>query len=228
MPGAHLREWVDAYWMSDGGVGPELRVLPDNCSDALYDLEAAQSFVVGAMTVPLVIPAGRAPAFLGIRFKPGRARAFFDLPMHLATDERLPLRSTLAEQLAEAGTDEARVALAERDLETRLSRIEAPDRRIDAAIGILTARGESIEAVADVVGMTRQHLRRRFLEQVGISPKAFARVARFRRMLRDAGTAPRPSWAALAADHGYADQSHLIAEFQELAGASPVPFFLSR
>jgi AraC-like DNA-binding protein len=33
--------------------------------------------------------------------------------------------------------------------------------------------------------------------------------------------APRPSSAALAAHHGYADQSHLIREVQHLAGVSP-------
>lgn len=230
-PSARLQEWVDAYWMSErrSGFSPTYTVLPDNCSDALFDLDAATSFAVGAMTAPLVMPAGPTPAFFGIRFKPGRARAFFALPMHLAADQRLPLPSTLAEQLAEAPGDEARIALAERAIEAQLARAATPDRRIEAAVALFTRRGASIEEVARAVNMTRQHLRRRFLEDVGIAPKAFARVARFRRLLLDARRAEaRPAWAALAIDHGYADQSHLIAEFRELAGTSPVPFFLSR
>lgn len=31
----------------------------------------------------------------------------------------------------------------------------------------------------------------------------------------------------MAAELGYFDQSHLIAEFREFAGETPVPFFLS-
>ena len=34
--------------------------------------------------------------------------------------------------------------------------------------------------------------------------------------------------ADLASQLGYFDQSHLIAEFREFAGDTPVPFFLSR
>ncbi len=228
-PSARLREWVDAIWMSEPSASAApFTVLPDNCCDALFDLEAAQSFVVGAMTVPLVLPAGPSPAYLGIRFKPGRARMFFEHPLHLVADQRVAIRSTLAEQLAEATDPERRMAIAERAIEARLARAAVRDRRIDEAVALFLRGGDSIEDVAAAVGMTRQHLRRRFLEEVGLSPKTFARVARFRRLLLDARRSGRPSWAALAVDHGYSDQSHLIAEFQTLAGASPVPFFLSR
>jgi AraC-like DNA-binding protein len=228
-PSVRLREWVDAFWMSEpSSSSTPFTVLPDNCCDALFDLDAAQSFAVGAMTAPLVLPPGSAPAYLGIRFQPGRARAFFELPMHLVADQRVPIRSTLAEQLAEAPDDEARVSIAERAIEARLARAAVRDRRVDDAVTRFLRRNDSIEQVAAAVGMTRQHLRRRFLEEVGLSPKTFARVARFRRLLQDAHASRGPSWAALAADHGYSDQSHLIAEFQALAGSSPVPFFLSR
>jgi AraC-like DNA-binding protein len=76
--------------------------------------------------------------------------------------------------------------------------------------------------------MTRQHLRRRFLDLVGITPKMFARVIRFQHVVVRASRADDVSWSALAADFGYADQSHLIADFRELAGTTPVPFLLSR
>ena len=52
-------------------------------------------------------------------------------------------------------------------------------------------------------------------------------VARFQRLLRLVPSGQEISWAATAAQLGYSDQSHLIAEFQEFAGLTPVPFFLS-
>ena len=35
-------------------------------------------------------------------------------------------------------------------------------------------------------------------------------------------------WAAVAAGHGYSDQSHLIDEFRELAGVTPAGYLRSR
>ena len=83
----------------------------------------------------------------------------------------------------------------------------------------------SIDSVASAAGVSRQHLARAFAYHVGVSPKIFARVVRFRRALALAGGR---DWAGLAAELGYFDQSHLIADFREFAGVTPVPFFLSR
>jgi len=51
-------------------------------------------------------------------------------------------------------------------------------------------------------------------------------VMRFRRAITLA-RGGREGWADLAAELGYFDQSHMIAEFREFAGDTPVPFFLS-
>jgi AraC-like DNA-binding protein len=229
-PSPALAEWVECFWTRQARSSVQettQRVLPDNCADLLFDLDDGRGFVVGTMTAPLLLTGRRTPAFFGIRFLPGRALPFAGAPLHELTDALQPLGGSLAEELAEAVDDEGRVRMAEASLARTLARAEARDARVDAAVARLTARAESIDDVAAAVGLTRQHLRRRFLEHVGITPKTFARVARFRRLLSDARASARAPWAALAADHGYADQSHLIAEFRELAGTSPVPFFLS-
>jgi AraC-like DNA-binding protein len=60
-----------------------------------------------------------------------------------------------------------------------------------------------------------------FRDTVGVSPKAFARLARFRRALRAARDNAPASWASIAASAGYYDQAHLIAEFRAIAGVTP-------
>jgi AraC-like DNA-binding protein len=60
-----------------------------------------------------------------------------------------------------------------------------------------------------------------FRETVGVSPKAFAQLARFHRALRTAREDVHASWASIAAAAGYYDQAHLIAEFRAIAGVTP-------
>ena len=73
-------------------------------------------------------------------------------------------------------------------------------------------------------GLGERQLQRRFREAVGLTPKQFARI---RRMRETAAGMLRPDargWAGVAADFGYADQSHLIHEFSQLTGLTPVAF----
>jgi AraC-like DNA-binding protein len=220
-----VRPWIDAYWTRPASAGAlDERILPDGCADIVFDLEAGAATIVGTMTRPLLLPAGRAPAYFGVRFRPGRAAAVLRLPLHEITDRRVPLGdATLADHVAAARTAEARVAAVEAWL---AQRVGEPDRRLDRAVELLAA-GRSVDAAAAEVNWSRQHLRRRFLDQVGIGPKTFARVARFQRLLGRVRGRVSLDWAAEAAEAGYFDQSHLIADFRQLAGSTPVPFFLS-
>jgi AraC-like DNA-binding protein len=81
--------------------------------------------------------------------------------------------------------------------------------------------GASVNAVAGDLGVSERHLRRVFHETVGLGPKAFAKLTRFRRALQAARAENRASWAAIAANAGYYDQAHLISEFRAVAGVTP-------
>ena len=78
-----------------------------------------------------------------------------------------------------------------------------------------------VAELARRLGVSDRHLRRLVVDATGISPRHFARIQRFHALLRSADDAPRPAWSRLAAHHGYADQSHLIREVQDLAGTTP-------
>ena len=82
-------------------------------------------------------------------------------------------------------------------------------------------RGASVAAAADRVGWTPKRLGRAFAVRIGLSPKRFARVRRFQRLVRVASVDPAPDWARLAAEHGYHDQAHLIHEFRAHAARTP-------
>lgn len=79
----------------------------------------------------------------------------------------------------------------------------------------------NVNTVADELGVSERHLRRVFRETVGLGPKAYARLARFRRALRAAREDHAGGWSEIATVAGYYDQAHLIAEFRAIADATP-------
>ncbi|MBA3898201.1 MAG: AraC family transcriptional regulator, partial [Sphingomonadaceae bacterium] len=89
------------------------------------------------------------------------------------------------------------------------------------AVGLLTHRADlDIAAVAREIGWSRKHLAARVRNAVGVGPRSYRRLLRFSRLIQKLDTT-KPDWAGLAADIGYADQSHLIREFREFAGMTP-------
>jgi AraC-like DNA-binding protein len=91
---------------------------------------------------------------------------------------------------------------------------------------LLATRGAvSVADLAEETGWSLRHLDNRFRAEIGLTPKAAARVIRFdraRRMLmRRVSQGGPPALADLAAAGGYYDQAHLAREFRGLAGCPP-------
>ena len=87
---------------------------------------------------------------------------------------------------------------------------------MDRSAGQLT-----IGELAAAAGLSRRHLTRLFRERVGVSPKTYCELARFRSALAHVRATENTAWACVAAGCGYADQSHMIAEFRRFAGFTP-------
>lgn len=128
----------------------------------------------------------------------------------------------LLERLAGANDGLDAVEIIDRALAERLAQLASSDAGMSfvrrAAAGLMSG---SVSSVAAQLGISDRHLRRIFREYVGTSPKAFARLSRFRHALRIAGEGGREGWAHIASEAGYCDQSHLIEEFRAISGSTP-------
>jgi methylphosphotriester-DNA--protein-cysteine methyltransferase len=96
-----------------------------------------------------------------------------------------------------------------------------------AAIAMLarSAGTERIENICRSIGVSRKHLRHLFHAHVGLTPKTYARMLRFRRIVDFIQSRPpRLDWARLAMSCGYYDQPHFNREFREFAGMTPEEF----
>ncbi len=90
-------------------------------------------------------------------------------------------------------------------------------RQLEASTG--RAR---VERLMDETGWSRRYVTARFRRQLGVAPKAYARLLRFdhaRALL--GGLSPGRTLADVAMEAGYYDQSHLTRDFVALAGMTP-------
>lgn len=230
-----LRPYVACLWAAhtDAAAPPRPhRVLPDNCVDILWQDNRPDAFAVGMMSAPIWVPAAGPVRIVAVRFRAGAAVLFLDAPPHVLTDSRADLADlwggAAALRVHEALwqpklSTAARLRLIEDVLLARLARAapSTPTLGQRAVAAIEAAHGAvRVDALADALAVSRQHLALQFRQQVGLTPKLFARICRFRRasaVLRDDGT----DLAALALDCGYFDQSHLIRDFHDFAGTTP-------
>ena len=96
-----------------------------------------------------------------------------------------------------------------------------------ASIGVAAAQIISVtngritaDAVASALGCGTRHLRREMIRDIGIGPKAAARITRIRCAIALVGGSREPL-AQVALDAGYSDQAHMTREFAMLKAPSP-------
>jgi AraC-like DNA-binding protein len=134
---------------------------------------------------------------------------------------------SLRDRLLAATAPGQMLQVMEQVLAGQLAGPAAADHAVGAAAHALRC-GVPVGQVADDLGLLPRTLRRRFTARVGLTPKRFARVTRLRQVTRALDGQARADWAAVAAEHGYSDQSHLIDEFRDLVGITPADYLRSR
>jgi AraC-like DNA-binding protein len=129
--------------------------------------------------------------------------------------------SRIREQLGEASSWEDRFAMTDMLLARRLQSRSSVDPEVAWAWHqIVLSRGLiRVDALAAEVGWSRKRLWSRFHSQIGLPPKRAARLVRFdhaaHRLTAGADA------ARVAAESGYADQSHLHRDVVAFTGVTP-------
>jgi methylphosphotriester-DNA--protein-cysteine methyltransferase len=243
--------WTAAMRPAPGAPAHTHRVLPDNCVDILWQDGGGAGVAVGMMSRAIQVASGAPVRIAAVRFRPGAAGPFLGLPLHALSDQRAGMDDlwgrSEAERLGDSLwerelDDQARLALIEQALLARLqaacaggghgSRSGAGGAHgsgavlVARALAAIDASGGRlpVAGLAGSLGASRQHIAAQFRTHVGLTPKLYARIVRFRRAAEALKAARTPDWAALALECGYFDQSHLIHDFQEFSGSSPAAF----
>jgi AraC-like DNA-binding protein len=187
--------------------------------------------VLGARRLARQAAAHDCSEMVGAYLEPGATLALLSVPAVELTDRTVGLDEFWGSQATQLLSDVAELGEAARvdRLETALLERLRPQSRSRRSVDVLALTrwvqanptSARVSELAGMVDVSRRHLTRIFREVVGVSPKRFCRLARFKTGLVYAGAGQGVSWAQVAEELGYADQSHMIAEFRELAGLTP-------
>src|SRR5579871_4888225 len=227
-PPERLRASVECFWsLAPGEAVPQYPVLPDGCVDIVYSRSAGPQ-VVGTMTSVRRFTLEAEQFQIGVRFRPGMAPGFVRVPGSQTTDRLLSLDDLWGvqgrqfhERIANAESAEHCIGL----LEAQLADETEPNAVQKISAYIVDRSGQvRVDDLAFDAGMSARQLRRIFLEQLGLSPKHFCRVIRFRHSLPKLRAADRGDWTQVALDCGYYDQAHFINEFRGFSGYTPGEF----
>lgn len=165
-----------------------------------------------------------------IDLTPTGARRCFELPMSELRGQVVPLvdllpraHRHLAERLAELPTWDARLDVVEAMLGERIGASRADTRVAQWALRRIEACGGGLDlrTLARELGYSQKHVIALFHEHVGMTPKRFARIVRFDRLVRHLRSGGQGSWAELALRFGWFDQAHLANDVKRIVGVPP-------
>jgi AraC-like DNA-binding protein len=245
-PSGRLASYVDAFYayheqdtafrrrreLPDGSavlifnLGKELRV--EHPTGTLCAFGQGRGFFSGASATYAVTETDGAQTGAQIKFSLLGARLFLGRPLGELGDALVDPSEAfgsgaaeLGERVAEARSSEARLLLLSQAVGRRLLPEGAIAPGLAFAFNRLSRVDVRIAEVAREIGLSGERFSRAFGREFGLSPKAFARIRRFARALRLRAREPSLNGAMLAAQCGYADQAHMVRDFQAFAGAAP-------
>lgn len=141
----------------------------------------------------------------------------------VSADVVLPWVNSLCEELADHPVGHREAVMRVRLLEhlRRAGQGRGPEDAL-RTLGVIEASGgtASVEELARDAHLSPRHLRYVMRRSLGVTPKFASRVARLASAVSRAG-AGADSWAQVAAESGYHDQSHLVRDFRDLMNTTP-------
>lgn len=222
-----LRSVARCTWQHTAPCAEVARVVPDACTDILWDGSVLR--VAGPDTRPMPQPLAAGYAIVALRLAPGAGPHLFGASGTALRNARVELTelwgdraARLAERLVCTRDAAEQRRLLSAAVSCELARAGEPDALVLESVQRLSCEElPSIAALAAQLGITERQLLRRSNVALGYGPKLLARILRFQRFLRALRAAPQTALAELAHRCGYADQAHLSHDTSELAGVTP-------
>lgn len=248
LPDARLRPWIQCYWWVEPGVEtpaelPDL-LLPDGLSELVFRRSGeftrwqiggpaarmASSYVIGGRSKSVLTRSPGGLRLAGVKLEPRALRSVLRMPLTGFRDHTPDFAQTgcgalleLERQVADLRSVDRLPVILDRFFLQRLG----DDLDDDGSTRQLVQRLRATRGAEPILRWARENrldartLERRFVARMGLTPKQFARIERFKhsyRQLRGMQAESRRSRGYL---DGYYDESHFDREFRHFTGTSP-------
>lgn len=248
-PPPPLSRFVELFWYYEGSStasGKEL-ILPTGTMQLIVRLGAptmqvwdrehrlqvdnrSGTLINGVHSEPFIIDTSDQDALMGVHFHLGGAFPFLGMPASELKNINAGLddlwgtgADELRSRLCEAPSVSHKFEVMQRWLLDRVSAPLARHRSVERGLQVLDepTAAASVAGIAADIGLSKRRFIEVFKQQVGLTPKLYARVRRFQSVIDTVGDRAEIVWPEVAVDCGYFDQAHFIRDFKQFCGLTP-------
>lgn len=248
-PRPSLRPFVDRVWALDGegevSRGAIEHVLPTGGMHLVFRVNVplvvfdgmtranrtvGHAVIGGARSTYYARDISTPVRSVGAMLRPGAAELLFGVSAAELAERHTRLddvwgavADSALDRIHDAEGSEARLSVLESILASRLPAVHGMHPVVALALERLgTSTG--VNRVVRESGYSHRHFISLFRHSVGLAPKTYSRVQRFRHALRLASDGGSASLAAIAIAAGYSDQAHFNREFLDFTGVTPATY----
>ena len=250
-PHPDLDSIVKCYWTLEVPAQENIqrqRILPDGCIELFFILGddvkrytseddfliQPRAMVLGQITDSFYIePTGYVKTF-AVRFYPQGFSSITTIPIKELANKETSLEiffgksdtKNLSEKIIKADSTEKKIQIIERFIFANINKKITIDNIVRETVDtiFLTKGKVSIKTILEDSSSRRRQLERKFLKQIGISPKQLGRVVRLQTVLKMLLDKEPGSITKIAYENEYYDQAHFIKDFREFTGTTPKEF----
>lgn len=247
-PSPALENLVDSYWhitvntpctpitiqgLLPNGMAELIIHLKPSYTEAVIKGELVplpEAFIAGIVERPISLQIKEATELFAIRFKPECIFPLFGFSLKDLTNTYVEIHALKSSKLSlllqgVQRTPDHLVRIAQ--LESRLTQQLVHYRKLkgDFATAIQLIRHSdqvnTVDQLVQKVGISKRQLQRLFKQNIGMGPKSYFRILRFRKLYQFIQANPKTAWQDIVFHFGYADQSHFIRDFKSFSGKTP-------
>ncbi|WP_028283562.1 AraC family transcriptional regulator [Olleya marilimosa] len=250
-PNSDLESLISCYWTLEVPAESDAqrqRIIPDGTIEMAFILGddikrytsenefiiQPRAMVLGQTIEPFYIePTGYVNTF-AIRFYPYGFANFVNMPIKNLANKETPIEflfgektaNELEQKIIQAINSRERIEIIENFLLDKLNKKTTIDNIVKTTIDALLATNGSASISTILKGdlSKRRQLERKFLKQIGVSPKQLGKVIRLQTALKLLLNKESEKLTDIAYKTEYFDQAHFTKDFKEFTGINPKEF----
>jgi AraC-like DNA-binding protein len=234
IPPVHLRPYVKYFWSlensKDEVLPPVYKSMADGYTEVVFATNGSfkeyyqySGYLLPQHATHRTLTIGKTIGLFGIRLYPYALQPLFNIASHELVNGvhqiNAVIHCDLVDQVSEAKDSEDRIEKVSAYLSKKLTHKPTPIEKV--VHQIIASEGQaSLTELQALIGLSERQFERTFKSIIGFTPKHYQRIMRFQHTKKKFIGQPRVSFADLAYQCNYSDQSHFIREFKEFSGMS--------